>query len=607
MFGLLLLPAAAATDDLTSLLQKGLFEEEANRNLSAAITNYESLAKQFEQNRQIAATAVFRLGECYRKLGQTNEAAVQYQRILRDFSDQPTLVTLSRQNLAGMGKAIFSKNAANGKNEETSTTEEANALAAKLNSLKKFEKEDPEKYAQATLTVFPDEQLRRMLDNLPSLREQEARLKENPKANIPGLLIAYSGTGIEDNDVAKTPENATAQIEKQIRYIAGRANSIVSNQKIRLEVLQSVAKASGENGNAELAAADDPEDHEIRRIQAMIRNSPDLINSPSFEGGVATTPLRRAAWYGQSRVVNFLLDHGANVNLSADGKTALREAVRSGNKTMVELLLNRGADVNAIDSAGGTPLHLSVELGFRSVAEVLLAHHADINARNSEPNGERTPLHLAIARNRIEMLKLLIQAGANVNARAKGGMTPLMEALYDKQFDMIEPLLAAKADPNLATDDGITSLSLAAQLKNLEVVRQLLDAGAKPDAGDLNPPLFWAIKYADTNLAEVLLEAGADPNKPAKIDKKILGPNFAVITNLPLEFALWDSPPDKTEIVKLLLRFKANPNASDSTGQPLIFSGLYDPENLKALLEAGSDPNTTQTIPSGIGILGETP
>ena len=89
----------AQTNDLSAALRQGLFEEEANRNLDAAISNYQALATQFDRDRQIAATAIFRLGECYRKLGQTNDAVIQYQRIIREFPDQPTLATLSRQNL----------------------------------------------------------------------------------------------------------------------------------------------------------------------------------------------------------------------------------------------------------------------------------------------------------------------------------------------------------------------------------------------------------------------------------------------------------------------------------------------------------------------------
>src|SRR5579862_8850505 len=93
--------APAQTNNLTSLLQQGLLEEQGNRNLDAAIADYQSLAVLFDKDRQVAATAVFRLGECYRAQGKTNEAAAQYQRLLREFPDQNTLATMSRQNLTG--------------------------------------------------------------------------------------------------------------------------------------------------------------------------------------------------------------------------------------------------------------------------------------------------------------------------------------------------------------------------------------------------------------------------------------------------------------------------------------------------------------------------
>src|SRR5262249_29748730 len=65
--------ANAATNELTGVLQKGLFEEEANHNLGAAILAYQAVVNQFDNDRKLAATAVFRLGECYRKQGATNE------------------------------------------------------------------------------------------------------------------------------------------------------------------------------------------------------------------------------------------------------------------------------------------------------------------------------------------------------------------------------------------------------------------------------------------------------------------------------------------------------------------------------------------------------
>ncbi|MGH7968140.1 MAG: ankyrin repeat domain-containing protein, partial [Limisphaerales bacterium] len=98
-------PAHAATNDPTMALQKGLFEEEANHDFNAAIAAYQDVIKQFDQNRKLAATAVFRLGECYRKQGHTNEADVQYERIVREFADQSSLVALSRSYLAAAGQS----------------------------------------------------------------------------------------------------------------------------------------------------------------------------------------------------------------------------------------------------------------------------------------------------------------------------------------------------------------------------------------------------------------------------------------------------------------------------------------------------------------------
>src|SRR5438093_12667093 len=92
-----------AADTLSETLQKGLFEEEANHNFEVAIKAYQAVLQQTDEQRKLAATAVFRLGECYRKLGKTNEAIAQYARVLREFGDQTNLADLSRENAARLG------------------------------------------------------------------------------------------------------------------------------------------------------------------------------------------------------------------------------------------------------------------------------------------------------------------------------------------------------------------------------------------------------------------------------------------------------------------------------------------------------------------------
>src|SRR4051794_242738 len=81
----LAIPSGRAADTPSDSLQKGLIEEEANQNLTGAIQAYQSILKNFEDERKTAAVALFRLGECYKKQGLTNEAFAQFERVVRDF------------------------------------------------------------------------------------------------------------------------------------------------------------------------------------------------------------------------------------------------------------------------------------------------------------------------------------------------------------------------------------------------------------------------------------------------------------------------------------------------------------------------------------------
>jgi cytohesin len=525
--------ARAQTNNLTALLQQGLFEEQANRNLDAAIADYQALARQFDKDRQLAATAVFRLGECYRMQGKTNEAALEYRRILRDFSDQTPLATLSRQNLTGMGMTP------------------APAVSVALQTQK-------------------------------DLLAKQIALAEQDLTDTQRL----AQTGVVPQDKTRAAEREVLRLKQQLAALdSGRAELLDLSSPVESE-----------------------EDQEIARIQTMIQDSPDLINSTAN----GTTPLSQAARAGSFRVVTFLLDRGANINLKSGGETALHGATENGNKAMVELLLSRGADVNATGGTGGTALHVAAEKGYLAVAEVLLAHHADLNARNSPMNGECTPLHLAAAQGNVEIMKLLIARGADINAKGADGSTPLINAASRRQLDSIKALLAAKADPDNADNKGRTPLSYAAESGSPEIVKILLDAKADPNGGKLDAPLLCAIHKNDAASADLLLRAGAKPDSIGEFDfwrqtgssggfGGVFGGGpvgiggrggrraggFAGLSHrvTPLWLAISEN---QLPMVQLLLKFKADPNDSQTDRKPLLFSALSDTNILKALLDAGA-------------------
>ncbi len=595
----------AATNDLSGLLQKGLFEEEANRNLDAASAAYETLVKQFDKDRQIGATAVFRLGEVYRKQGKTNEAAAQYERIVRDFAEQTTLVTLSRQNLAGLGrKSARSERAETIEPIAEIISPEAQELARTKNILLKLQGWDLAQLRRLIPTLVPDAEFER-LDNELS--------KYNPNQPVP-------------DDVARRRKEVELQLNE-------RAEVILETVRIRLKTLEDQvekqagkkAVANSNDAKSPITTVADEEEAEIRRIQAMIQNSPDLINgSPNVE-----SPLLAAARHGRLRVVSFLLDNGADVNAVFGGKTALHNAVQFGNKAMVELLLARGASVDAKDGTGGTALHEAAQAGYLSIVEVLLKHKADLNARNSKQNGEQaplhlatknghttligfllehgdevnrrdaegqTPLHLAAQKGHNGLVERLLKAGAEANAANDNGDTPLMTAVSWGHSLSVKALLAANAKTDLADKKGRTALSYAAENGHVEIVAALLMAKADPNAGKMNLPLHFAIKSKSAEIVERLLKAEADANRACTLTWRRSGSGSYVTYGsevTPLAVAL-DTSEDKPklEIVKLLLRHKGDPNGTSVDGSALMLKAINDPEILTAFLEAGADANT---------------
>ncbi len=436
--------ASAQTTNLTALLQQGLFEEQANRNLDAAIADYQTLAAQFDKDRQLAATAVFRLGECYRMQGKTNEAALEYQRILHDFSDQTQLATLSRQDLTGMGiqsaqvastglaqqMELLSKRLALTEQDladtqrlaQLGTKSQADVRAAEREVLQLqqqlaalgatgaqgSEPEISDAKLWNTVKDLPPAELRKVL---PTLMPDEMLTSLLQKLNIAEENLAVITNDYASNNLAVV--RLKADLDTLNHQIIDQIDGMMQALKMRAELAQPTVAASPPT---------DAEDQEIQRIKEMIQNSPDLINAPEDHGH---TLLENAAINGSLKVAAFLLDHGADVN--AGKFSALNLAANAGNRAMVEFLLSHGADINTKAWTGETPLHTAASEGYQLVTKTLLANKADVNAQDDY------------------------------------GATPLLEAARNGHWDTVQILLDAGANPNLPDREGRTPLSFAAE------------------------------------------------------------------------------------------------------------------------------------------------
>ncbi|KAM0878224.1 hypothetical protein ACQ4PT_035023 [Festuca glaucescens] len=161
---------------------------------------------------------------------------------------------------------------------------------------------------------------------------------------------------------------------------------------------------------------------------------------------------------GQMDIVRYLLDHGANPNnVDNTGCTPLHEAAKKGHCEAVELLVSRGAYVDPFSTHHGTPLHVAAQHNQDGAMKILLDHHADFNMILGIFN---SPLIIAICSCSVKCVNLLLEAGADV----KGVLTatPLQAAARNGLTDVLKPLLDAGADPNVRNEFGHLPIQLAA-------------------------------------------------------------------------------------------------------------------------------------------------
>ncbi len=243
---------------------------------------------------------------------------------------------------------------------------------------------------------------------------------------------------------------------------------------------------------------------------------------PNARNGLGATAL---VWAAADRAkLRLLLGRGAEVNARTRlGRTALMVAAAcDGCSENVRLLIEKGADVRVRDNGGTTALALAAQAGDADSIGLLLAHGAD--ARESSQSG-LTPLMLALSNCSLPGAAALVGHGADVNAANRDGgtvrfgaielvaLTPLHFAAPYCGEDVVKLLVDAGARVNAVDIRGMTPLMLAvaSEHQDAAVVRLLLKAGADPNARSKagETPLDWARKYGDKGMIAALEEAGA--------------------------------------------------------------------------------------------------
>ncbi len=194
-------------------------------------------------------------------------------------------------------------------------------------------------------------------------------------------------------------------------------------------------------------------------------------------------PIHIAAFAGSGDTIKLLSNAGADVNsMSKLGYTPVILAVLTGNQSNLRSLISCGADVNKGDKAGHTPLHYSVNFGDGAKIEsikMLAAAQADMSPKNDEGN---TPLHDAVGNERVSVAQTLVNLGADINVRNEDGKTALHLACRMSSRDMARFLIQNGAQVTVMDNAGNTPLHVAARSGHVEVAKMLIEEGARVEA-----------------------------------------------------------------------------------------------------------------------------
>ena len=193
-------------------------------------------------------------------------------------------------------------------------------------------------------------------------------------------------------------------------------------------------------------------------------------------------------------IVETLIESGANINLKDNyAKTPLFYAASSDRSflSIVELLLNEGAEVNVLDNQGFAPLFQAVHRNSLQIAKLLIAHGADVNL--TERNTQQTPLFTAVSQNNLAMIELLVNK-AEVNVRDRNEYTPIfgiVNQYHNNSLEIAKLLIANGSKVDLENHQNQTLLSLLVDNTNnsrntnyLSIVELLIANGANVNFKD---------------------------------------------------------------------------------------------------------------------------
>jgi ankyrin repeat protein len=260
----------------------------------------------------------------------------------------------------------------------------------------------------------------------------EAVLYGKPE-NISELIIKENNVEIRSGSCKETPIHWSAKL--------GRLECLKRLIKYGGSL---TAKDGSEEGNSAMHLAVIHGQEEITRW--LIGNGV-CVNSTNKKG---ITPLVYATWYGYTKLVQTLVEKGANVNCQTscfNNATPLHLAVRRGKKDVIRTLLKFGADPTHFCCYNQTPVHWAAAYGNLQSLKIMEYYGVDLSVRMNDECGYQ-PIHLAAGSGHITLVEWFLDNGIAVDCQNKFGFTPLHLAAVNGHTETANFLLRRGAQVN---------------------------------------------------------------------------------------------------------------------------------------------------------------
>ncbi|KAI4171819.1 MAG: hypothetical protein LQ348_006861 [Seirophora lacunosa] len=321
---------------------------------------------------------------------------------------------------------------------------------------------------------------------------------DNPTLAMNELLSAAAAVG-EVQKVRQMLSDKAVVCDRCTYFGYASSNAARRGDLGMLATIMQSTRSEGKRGYEPLIAA-------CRGGQeAVVEHLLSLPSRISFSDKEYDTLFEAAATHGHTHILRILLPRISTSSAYVLSRS-LHQASRLGYTRVVQYLLGLGAEVNSWDHPGSA-LHMAANSGFSQVVRLLIDHgvEADLPARR---NG--TPLYFAARNGHTEVVQILLDHGADINAKGNRH-TALARAARNGELTMVKYLLDKGVDP-MAPYYGDRALDEAAAQGHEEIVRLLIGLGVDVNGsgGHREPPILRAAANGQNHVVKLLLELGAE-------------------------------------------------------------------------------------------------